>query len=104
MESRFTQDTSNYTKKEADGTPLDLPEGGEVVMDAASMEVLSKEARNDSASSLAETIRSLAPRVEGGASKAAKEETASNVFSLDDALSSVRRIKVLAKIHHSAKM
>ena len=95
MECRFTQDTSNHTKKEADGTPLDLPEGGEVVMDAVSMEVLSKEARNDSASSLAETIRSLAPKEEeDGASKAAKAETESNVFSLDDALSSVRISKL----------
>ena len=62
-------------------------------MDAASMEVLSKEARNDSESSLADTIRSLAPNIEeeGGAataSKAAKAETESNVFSLDDGLSS----------------
>ena len=63
-------------------------------MEAASMEVLSKEARNDSESSLAETIRSLAPNIEeeeGGAataSKAAKAETESNVFSLDDGLSS----------------
>ena len=66
-----------------------LPEGGEV---AASMEVLSKEARNDNESSLAETMRSLAPKVEGGGatSKAAKSEAGSSVSSLDDVLSSVR--------------
>lgn len=67
-----------------------LPEGGEV---AASMEVLSKEARNDNESSLAETMRSLAPKVEGGGgatSKAAKAEAGSSVSSLDDVLSSVR--------------
>ena len=62
-------------------------------MDAVSMEVLSKEARNARASSLAETIRSLAPKVEeggGAASKTVKAEAAaSSVFNLVVVLSSV---------------
>ena len=71
---------------------INSPEGGEVVMDAVSMEVLSKEARNERASSLAETIRSLAPKVEeggGAASKTVKAEAASSVFNLVVVLSSV---------------
>ena len=73
-------------------------------MEPVSMEVLSKDALSESASSLAETIRSLAPRPlppppeedegQGGgaaASKAAeKAETESSVFSLEEAPSSVR--------------
>ena len=83
-----------------------LPEGGEVEMEPVSMEVLSKEALSERASSLAETMRSLAPRPpvppppeeeeedgQGGAaaSKAAeKAETESSVFSLEEAPSSER--------------
>ena len=76
-------------------------------MEPVSMEVLSKDALSERASSLAETMRSLAPRPpvpppppeeedegQGGAaaaSKAAeKAETESSVFSRDEAPSSVR--------------
>ena len=90
-----------------------LPEGGEVVMEPVSMEVLSKEARSKSASSLAETMRSLAPRPplppppeeedggQGGAaaSKAAeKAETESSVFSRDEAPSSERGLEGMSSM------
>ena len=95
---------------------FDLPEGGEVVIEPVSMEVLSKDALSESASSLAETMRSLAPRPplpppppppeeeedggQGGgaaaASKAAeKAETESSVFSLEEAPSSERGLELI---------